>query len=125
LTPTEDVRNLVDSLSDGLGANIVVEATGNPEVLKDCLNIVRPHGTIVLKTTTSLPVKNFDSTKVVLDEIKIVGSRCGPFEKAIEMLANKLIDVNQLISQVFPLSEIEEALKMARKKFKIVIDAQG
>lgn len=124
LTPTDDVRSLVNSLTNNLGADKVVEATGDPQVLSNCLNVVRPRGTIVLKTTTSIPVKNLDSTKIVLDEIKLVGSRCGPFEKAIKMLADKVIEVDSLISQVYPLSEIQNALKAARKKLKILIEAQ-
>ncbi|MHA1144468.1 MAG: zinc-binding dehydrogenase [Candidatus Helarchaeota archaeon] len=124
LTPQDDIRRLVDNLTEDLGADVVVESSGDPQNLEKCLEVVKPRGTIVLKTTTSNQAKNIDTTKIVLDEIKIIGSRCGPFPKAMNMIASKMIDVNRLISEVYPLTKIDEAFEAAKEKFKILIDCQ-
>jgi threonine dehydrogenase-like Zn-dependent dehydrogenase len=84
-------------------AHIVVDSTGNAEGFEAALNIVRPRGTIVLKSTyAELPRVNL--SKVVVDEIKVVGSRCGPFDAALRMLEQH-IDVTSLIEQVYPLDD--------------------
>jgi len=68
------------------GADIVVEATGSPEGLARALELVRPEGTIVLKTTVRDPAP-LNLAGCVVDEVRILGSRCGPFRPALEALA--------------------------------------
>lgn len=102
---------LLDKLT-ATTADIVVEATGSPQGLNLALNIVRPRGTIVLKTTLAEYIQ-MDVSKIVINEIKLIGSRCGPFRPAIEALSNKSIDVRSLISEIFPLEESEKALNFA------------
>lgn len=84
--------------------DVVVECTGNTEGLATAKSLVRPRGTLVLKSTyhgqTTIPLSLY-----VVDEINIVGSRCGPFEPALRLLARRLVDVEPLISAQFPLKE--------------------
>jgi len=94
------------------GADIVVEATGSPEGLARAFELVRPEGTIVLKTTVagntgvamSLPVIN---------EVKIVGSRCGPFRPALEALALGNVEVKPMISEAYDVADGVKALQRA------------
>lgn len=85
-------------------AHVVVDCTGNAEGFAHALEVVRPRGTIVLKSTySSLPSANL--TRVVVDEVKVIGSRCGPFGAAIRLLENKLVDVDLMIEAVYPLAD--------------------
>jgi len=111
----------VKELTNGLGADIVVESTGSENGFNLAINLVRPRGTIALKSTHGILINNVDQTKIVVDEIRIQGSRCGPFSKAIEFLNSKKIDVKPLISEIFPLGETEEALKLSQQEPKILI----
>ena len=83
-------------------ADIVVECTGNSEGLELARTAVRPRGTIVLKSTyagrTSL-----DISRIVVDEVTLVGSRCGPFAPALRLLAERRVDVASLVHARFPL----------------------
>ena len=65
--------------TEGLGADIVVEATGHPDGIQQALQFVRPRGTLSLKTTCGQSGGEIDWTRLVVDEIGIQGSRCGPF----------------------------------------------
>lgn len=86
------------------GADIVVEATGSADGLRRALELVRPEGTVVLKTTVAgeAPV-NFAAP--VINEVKIVGSRCGPFRPAIEALAMGTVNVLPLVTAVYELDD--------------------
>ncbi len=103
--------------------DIVVEATGTPGGFNLARQMVRPRGTIVLKSTyhgEALPV---NLTLVVVDEITLVGSRCGPFEPAIRLLANKQIDVESLIQARYSLDQGVAAFERAALKgmLKVII----
>jgi len=111
----------VKELTGGFGADVVVESTGSEKGFNLSVNLVRPRGTVALKSTHGISINNVDQTKIAVDEIKIQGSRCGPFSKAIDFLSSKKIDVKPLISEIFPLEQIEEALKIAPTKTKILI----
>ena len=95
--------DIVNSIEDD-SFDIVVEATGNEAGLEHALRIVRPLGTLVLKSTFNGKT-TADLTKIVVDEIKIVGSRCGPFEPALRLLSSGSIEVKRLIDGEYPLSE--------------------
>lgn len=86
------------------GADIVVEATGNAEGFATARSVVRPRGTLVLKSTFHGDV-SLNLSMVVVDEITIVGSRCGPFAVALRLLEQQLVDVAPLIHATFPLDE--------------------
>jgi threonine dehydrogenase-like Zn-dependent dehydrogenase len=103
--------------------DIVVEATGSAEGFEMALRYIKPRGTIVLKSTIASSQK-INLAPLVIDEITLIGSRCGPFEAAIEALAQKRIDVKPLISGIYTIRDAEAAFEAAMKKenLKIIID---
>ena len=92
--------------------DIVVEATGNPQGFQLAVKTVRPRGTIVLKSTYKGDIQT-DLSKIVVDEISLVGSRCGPFLPAIRLLEQGRIDPLPLISAEYELQNGLEALNKA------------
>ncbi len=111
---TEDISQELKDLTSNLGSDIVVDATGNPNVLNDVVSSCRTRGKIHLKSTHGLATP-INITDVVVRELTIYSSRCGPFEKAIEGLSSKKIQVKPLISKVFSLNEIDKAFASYRK----------
>ena len=109
----------------GIGADVVVDTTGNPDGLRLATEIVRPRGTIALKTTCGLPATGVDATKLVVDEVQIQTSRCGPFAKAIGLLTREKLPVKSLVSEIFPLEDATLALEAARSSTKILIQPNG
>lgn len=91
---------------------LAVEATGRPETLGRLLPWVTPMGTVVLKTTTEKPVP-LDTGLAVVHEITLLGSRCGRFAPALELLANQAIPVEEMIEARLPLSAADQALERA------------
>jgi threonine dehydrogenase-like Zn-dependent dehydrogenase len=96
------------SEAEGLAADVVVECTGRPEGFTAARRILRPRGMLVLKSTYHGGVEA-DLTGLVVDEITLVGSRCGPFPPALRMLERGLMDVRSLISAIYPLARGVEA----------------
>ena len=92
--------------------DVVIEATGRPQGLAFALELVRPEGVVVAKTTTAAPT-TLDMAKLVVDEIQLVGSRCGNFELASAFLRDRLVDVLPLVECVRPFKECVEALELA------------
>jgi threonine dehydrogenase-like Zn-dependent dehydrogenase len=84
-------------------ADVVVECTGNPEGLALARKAVRPRGTIVLKSTYRGET-SVDLSSIVVDEVTLVGSRCGPFDEALRALADGSVDVRSLVEARYPLS---------------------
>jgi threonine dehydrogenase-like Zn-dependent dehydrogenase len=96
------------------GADLVVEATGRPEGYAAARRLVRPRGTIVLKSTYHGAV-DADLTMAVVDEITLVGSRCGPFAPALRLLERRLVDVTPMVQARYPLSEALAAFEHAAR----------
>ena len=94
------------------GADIVVEATGKQEGLERALELVRPEGTIVLKTTIADPTPIPFSVPVI-NEVKVIGSRCGPFRPALEALAMGNIEVRPMITETYELADAVTAFERA------------
>ncbi len=93
-------------------AHIVVDVTGAAEGFALALDLVRPRGAIFLKSTyAGLPDANL--TKVVVDEIRILGSRCGPFQAALRMMETRQIDVQSMIERCYSLDEAPTAFQHA------------
>ncbi len=92
--------------------DVVIDATGSPGGLETALALVRPCGTVVLKTTIAGP-HSTSLAPIVIDEVRLIGSRCGPFPKAIAALESRAIDVRPLIGAEFPLDRAEEAFEAA------------
>jgi threonine dehydrogenase-like Zn-dependent dehydrogenase len=106
-------------------ADIVVDCTGSPTGLPTALSLVRPRGTIVLKTTVA-GEQTLPLAPIVIDEVTIVGSRCGPFDRALAALGAGEISVLPLISARYGLSDGLAALEHARSRpaLKVLIDVQ-
>jgi len=94
------------------GADIVIEATGSPQGLTMATQLVRPRGTIVLKSTYHGEVL-VNMTELVIHEISIIGSRCGPFAPALRLLAGEMIEVEPLIHARFSLTDGIKAMEQA------------
>lgn len=92
----------------------VVEVTGKPSGLKAALLHAKPRGNIVIKSTY-LGESCLDMSKVVVNEIMLVGSRCGPFDKALRALHQKRVSVLDMVDDDFPLNRAVEAFALARK----------
>lgn len=92
--------------------DFVVEATGNEAGLAEALRLVRPLGTLVMKSTFA-GAATVDLTKLVVGEITVVGSRCGPFAPALRLLARREIAVEPLIDGEYPLAQALEAFEHA------------
>jgi alcohol dehydrogenase len=93
---------------------VVVEATGTPEGFALALSLTEPTGSLVLKTTThgATPV---DLAPVVVDEVTVVGSRCGRFEPALALLAAGAVDPRPLVDAVLPLEEAAGAYERSAR----------
>lgn len=104
----------------------VIECTGDPGGAVEALDLVRPRGTIVLKTTTR-DEPAFPLSRLVIDEVTLVGSRCGPFPRAVSALGEDSDLVGDLVSGIYPLEKWEEAFEAAGRKdsLKILISIQG
>lgn len=92
--------------------DVVVECTGSPEGFGIAAGMTRPRGTIVLKSTYADHAQ-LDLAPAVVNEITVVGSRCGPFPDALNALARQEIDVNSMISRQLPLDRGIEAFQLA------------
>jgi threonine dehydrogenase-like Zn-dependent dehydrogenase len=103
--------------------DIVVEATGMPSSFVLARQLVRPRGTIVLKSTYQGEALPVNLTMMVVDEITLIGSRCGPFAPAIRLLANQLVDVESLIQARYTLGEGLAAFERAARKgtLKVIV----
>lgn len=104
-------------------ADVVVECTGNPDGLALAARTVRPRGTIVLKSTYHGEAR-LDVSRLVVNEVTLVGSRCGPFPRALEILAARGIDVLALVHARFPLREGLRAMGEAARPgaLKVLLD---
>ena len=104
-------------------ADIVVDCTGSESGLPTALTLVRPRGTIVLKTTVA-GTQTLAWAPFVIDEVTLVGSRCGPFDQALHALEHGLVDVEPLIADRFSLSNGLMALQRAQQKgvLKVLLD---
>jgi threonine dehydrogenase-like Zn-dependent dehydrogenase len=103
--------------------DIVVEATGSGAGFEDAFSLVRPRGTIVLKSTVAR-AREMNLTPVVVNEITLVGSRCGPFAPALRALAMGEVDVKPLITAVYGIDDVLEAFERAGEKdsLKVLVD---
>ena len=120
------IRTAIAAHLEERRADLVVECTGNPEGLALARRAVRPLGTIVLKSTyhgeTTLAF-----SPIVVDEVTLLGSRCGPFAPALEALAAGRVDPRPLIEVVYPLAKAVAAFEHAARPgaLKVLVRAEG
>ena len=93
----------------------VVDATGSPEGLRSAAAMARPRGTVILKSTVhgTVPV---DTAPIIVNELTLVGSRCGRFEAALPLLNHPLVRVEELIAERFPLAKAPQAFARAAER---------
>jgi len=103
----------------------VVDATGSPSGFDLAMRTVRPRGTIILKSTFAA-VAGLNLAPLVVNEVTVMGSRCGPFPDAIRALAAGKVDVSALISAEFPLADAPAALRAAGgdDKLKVLLNVR-
>ena len=116
--PTRSAADLPERQAD-----VVVECTGNPDGVDLALRAVRPRGTVVLKSTYHGRA-SLDLARVVVDEVTLVGSRCGPFARALALLAEKRVDVRPLVAASYPLADAIAAFEHAARPgvLKVLVD---
>ncbi len=102
------------SLPPGRSADVVVECTGNHEGLALALRLVRPRGSVVLKSTYRGEAR-LDVSAVVVDEVALVGSRCGPFAPALALLERGAVDVRRLVHARYALPDARAAFEHAAR----------
>jgi threonine dehydrogenase-like Zn-dependent dehydrogenase len=115
---TADVGSAAASLARRF--DITVDATGEPAGFAAATALARPRGTVVVKSTFhgETPVS---FSPLVVDEITVVGSRCGPFGRAIELLGAGRVDVKPLVAAICPLEQFKEAFDRARRGLKVIL----
>lgn len=111
-----DGLNTVDAatLTPTRRFHVIIECSGSPAGLRLALETCRPGGTIVLKSTYAEPDK-IDLAGVVIHELNVVGSRCGAFEQALDLLEDRCVRVSDLVTGEYPLERAAEAFAAARR----------
>lgn len=94
---------------------LTVDATGSAEGLQQAVNMTQPRGSVVMKSTVHGKVA-IDSAPVIVNEITLIGSRCGRFEPALRLLAKRKVQVDSMISDTLPLSAAPQAFAAAATK---------
>jgi threonine dehydrogenase-like Zn-dependent dehydrogenase len=102
----------------------VVEATGSADGLRQAVEMTRPRGTVFMKSTVHGKVA-LDTAPVIVNEITLMGSRCGRFEPALDFLAAGKVYVSEMISEEFPLSEAARAFKSATRQGVLKVVLRG
>lgn len=106
-----DYSNLMNKFEN---LDIVIEATGTPDGINIAIDLTKPEGIIVVKTTTH-ELSKINLATIAVKELQIIGSRCGDFDLALSFLKNGWIDVKPLIESIYPFSEFQRAFEHACK----------
>jgi len=104
-----------DDLPSSASFDVVVECTGHPGGFASARRLVRPRGALVLKSTFHANL-TLNMSQIVVDEITLIGPRCGPFPPALRLLATGRVDVQPLIDSCFPLKQGVEAYARAAER---------
>lgn len=113
---------LTDVATHGRSFDVVVDCAGSSSGLQTALGLVRPRGTIVMKTTVAGEHQT-SLASIVIDEINLIGSRCGPFGKAIDAISQNRFELTNFVSGRFAIENYEAAFQRAQEKdtLKVVI----
>jgi alcohol dehydrogenase len=101
--------------------DVVVDCTGQPAGLAVARNLVRPRGRLVIKSTFAAE-SGLNLSKLVVDEVQLLGSRCGPFAPALRLLERGLINIQPLVAGQFPLHDGLNAFAAANRHLKILLE---
>lgn len=111
---------LLDELKVSNNFDVVVEATGSVSGFETSLNLVKPRGILVLKSTIATG-KELNLAPIVINEITVLGSRCGQFGPALRLLKNNRIDFKPFISKIYSINEAIKGFEANREKDSIKI----
>jgi alcohol dehydrogenase len=119
-------RGVQTHLAEGFADDdfdVVIEATGSPAGWQTAMAAVRPRGIVVVKSTYHGTL-DCHPAQLVVPEVTVIGSRCGPFPPALRLLARRLINPKKLISRVYPLSQAREACEYAAQRgvLKVLVE---
>jgi threonine dehydrogenase-like Zn-dependent dehydrogenase len=104
-----------ESLVERLGRfDLVVDATGRPQGVNVALDLTAPQGVLVIKTTSHLS-STLNLSRVAVEEIRMIGSRCGDFDQALSFLKHRLLDVARFVEAVYSFAEFGVAFEHARR----------
>jgi threonine dehydrogenase-like Zn-dependent dehydrogenase len=123
---SEIKTTLLEDATPSRDADVVVDCTGSSTGLPTALQHVKPWGTVVLKTTVA-GEQTLALAPIVIDEVRVVGSRCGPFGDALDGLQSGRIKVKPLITERFGLDQAVEALKLTSNQpvLKVLLDVSA
>lgn len=96
------------------GFDVVIEATGQASGLARALSAIKPRGTLILKSTYAGDA-GVDLAPIVINEIRLIGSRCGDFDRAVDALARGVVDPRPLITAKYPLADAARAFEKAKE----------
>lgn len=120
LLPRSVLGGTLDEVALAADADLVVDCTGSADGLEQATYLVRPRGTIVMKTTIH-DAGALTPIPWVINEVTLIGSRCGPFEPALRLLASGLVDPTPLITHRFALENGVEALDVAASRDSVKV----
>ena len=104
-----------ESMVKAQTVDVAIDASGHHSGLMLALDAVRPRGICVMKSSYPEPM-SIDLTKLVIDEVELIGSRCGPFPRAIEALDSGLIETESLIDRTYSIDDYQAAFALAQQK---------
>ena len=120
---TEEGKARLESASGTF--DVAVDATGSPDGFEQACRLLKPRGTCVLKSTCAAD-KGINLAPIVIDELQIIGSRCGPIDEALKVMGTSKhrLPLAEMIDAVYPLEKIEEAFKRAAQRgtLKVVVE---
>lgn len=128
---TQDLKAEIDRLTDGVGADFVMEASGNVQAVQQAVDITRMGGTISIVGLHETPVPNLDMGSIVVRDLNLITSIASPnaFKQTLRLMEKRRIDVRPLITHEFPLAEAAEAIKVQEtrplERVKIQLRPEG
>ncbi|MBL8235055.1 MAG: zinc-binding dehydrogenase, partial [Bryobacterales bacterium] len=124
VAPLGVTHEVVNGTAPAIMYDYVVDATGSSAGLQHAIAITRPRGTLILKSTVHDRV-SIDTAPVIVNEITLVGSRCGRFAPALDLIRSGRLILRPLIHDVFPLAEAPEAFERAAQKGVLKVLLKG
>jgi len=123
LLESQQIHNILMDKFELCQFPVVIEATGSAGGFDLAMQCTEPKGTLVLKSTIAADT-GMNFAPIVINEIKVIGSRCGPFAPALRALKDNRIQVEDLITNIFPVTESLKAFEAAQKpgSLKVLID---
>ncbi len=120
------LKGLMLDQAAGSQFDLVVEASGSPSGFETAMSLLRPRGRLVLKSTYAANLE-LNASAIVINEVSVIGSRCGQFEPAIRVLKRDLVNVEALVAQVFSFQEALTAFEYAAQPgiLKVLLDLNG